>query len=153
LDGRARIRKQATRVADATPNLFNSGFFVLSALDGAPPEAREQAASAIDLRRGGQAASMLVVSDYSFNTDGSKRLNAVLDQEAQRLAEESGLQAGVAGGAAQLNDYGKVTKERIPWVMVAITLATFLVLIVVLRAIPLAAIAVGLNLLTVGVAF
>ncbi|HZO07387.1 MAG TPA: MMPL family transporter, partial [Solirubrobacterales bacterium] len=153
LDGRARIRKQATRVADATPNLFNSGYFVLSALDGAPPAAREQAASAIDLRRGGQAASVLVVSDYSFNTDGSKKLNAVLDSEAQRLAEESGLEAGVAGGAAQLNDYGKVTKERIPWVMVGITLATFLVLVFVLRAIPLAMIAVGLNLLTVGVAF
>src|SRR4029079_5297919 len=59
----------------------------------------------------------------------------------------------VAGGAAQLNDYSKVTRERIPWVIAAITLVTFLVLIVVLRAIPLAAIAVGLNLLTVGVAF
>ncbi len=35
----------------------------------------------------------------------------------------------------------------------AITLVTFLVLIVVLRAVPLAAIAVALNLLTVGVAF
>ena len=35
----------------------------------------------------------------------------------------------------------------------AITIVTFLVLILVLRALPLAAIAVGLNLLTVGVAF
>jgi RND superfamily putative drug exporter len=36
---------------------------------------------------------------------------------------------------------------------VAITLATFLVLVLVLRALPLAALAVGLNLVTVGVAF
>ncbi|HEU4461972.1 MAG TPA: MMPL family transporter, partial [Solirubrobacterales bacterium] len=46
-----------------------------------------------------------------------------------------------------------VTRERIPLVVVAITLATFLVLILILRSIPLAAIAVGLNLATVGVAF
>ena len=34
-----------------------------------------------------------------------------------------------------------------------ITLATFLILVVILRALPLAAIAVGLNLVTVAVAF
>ncbi|HEX6153470.1 MAG TPA: MMPL family transporter, partial [Solirubrobacterales bacterium] len=56
-------------------------------------------------------------------------------------------------GAAQLNDYSRVTRERIPWVIVAITIATFLVLMVVLRALLLAAIAVLLNLLTVAVAF
>jgi len=152
-EGRRQIFRQATRVADATPNLFNSGYFVLSALDGAQPRAREAAAAAIDLRRGGQAASVLVVSDYSFNTPGSVALNATLERKAQRLAEEAGLQTGVAGGAAQLNDYSDVTQARIPWVIVAITLVTFLVLVLVLRAIPLAAIAVGLNLLTVGVAF
>ncbi len=153
IDGKKRINRQARRVADATPNLFNSGFFVLSALDGAPPKQREAAASAIDLKRGGQAASVLVVSDYSFNTPGSIRLNKVLNGEAERLAESSGLRAGVAGGAAQLNDYSQITRERIPWVVAAITFVTFLVLVFVLRAVPLAAIAVGLNLATVAVAF
>ncbi|MBK5218663.1 MAG: MMPL family transporter [Thermoleophilia bacterium] len=153
IEGRARIRHQARRVAAASPNLFNSGYFVLSALDGSPPRAREAAASAIDLRRGGQAASMLVVSDYSFNTPGSIALNKRLDEEAARLADDAGLQTGVAGGAAQLNDYSHVTQARIPLVVAAITLVTFLVLVLVLRAIPLAAIAVGLNLATVAVAF
>ncbi|HWN74021.1 MAG TPA: MMPL family transporter, partial [Solirubrobacterales bacterium] len=68
-------------------------------------------------------------------------------------AEEADLTTGVAGGAAQLNDYSHVTRARFPWVVVAITLATFLVLVVVLRALPLAAIAVALNLITVAVAF
>ena len=153
IEGKARINRQARRFARASPNLFNSGYFVLSALDGAPPGQREAASTAIDLRRGGQAASMLVVSDYSFNTPGSIALNAKLDTEAVRLAEDAGLQTGVAGGAAQLNDYSDITRERIPWVIAAITVVTFLVLVLVLRAIPLAAIAVGLNLATVGVAF
>jgi RND superfamily putative drug exporter len=153
IDGKAQINRQARRVAAATPNLFNSGYFVLSALDGAPPAQRDAAATAIDLRRGGQAASMLVVSDYSFNTPGSIALNETLDDEAAALAEEAGLQTGVAGGAAQLNDYSHVTRARMPVVVAAITIVTFLVLVLVLRAIPLAAIAVALNLATVGVAF
>jgi RND superfamily putative drug exporter len=59
----------------------------------------------------------------------------------------------VAGFPATLNTYSHITRERMPYAIAAITLATFLVLILVLRALPLAAIAVGLNLATVGVAF
>ena len=96
---------------------------------------------------------MLVISDYRFNTPGSIKLNKRLNSDASTLAEESGLETGVAGGAAQLNDYSRVTRERMPWVIIAITIATFLVLMIVLRALLLAAIAVALNLLTVAVAF
>jgi putative drug exporter of the RND superfamily len=151
--GKAKIRHRARRVRVATPGIFNSGYFVLSALDGAPSKAREAAGEVIDLRHGGQAASMLVISDYSFNTPGSIALNRTLDRKAATLGEEAGFSTGVAGGAAQLNDYSRVTRARIPYVIVAIALVTFLVLVVILRALPLAAIAVGLNLLTVGVAF
>ena len=58
--------------------------------------------------------------------------------------------AAVAGGAVLVTKLGGQEAAQL---VAAITLVTFLVLIVVLRAIPLAAIAVGLNLLTVGVAF
>jgi putative drug exporter of the RND superfamily len=153
LEGKHRINRQATKVADSAPGLFNSGYFVLSALDGTPPETRERIGEAIDLRNGGQAATMLVVSDYGFNTPGSIQLNKKLNSDAAQLSEEADLTTGVAGGAAQLNDYSHVTRERIPWIVLAITIATFLVLMIVLRALPLAAIAVGLNLLTVAVAF
>ena len=153
LSGKHRLQRQATRVADSTPGLFNSGFFVLSALDGTPPKQREAVDEAIDLRNGGQAATIRVVTDYSFNTPGSIRLNKKLNKDAAELGENADLVTGVAGGAAQLNDYSRVTRERIPWVVLAITIATFLVLTIVLRALPLAAIAVGLNLATVAVAF
>jgi RND superfamily putative drug exporter len=153
LGGRQRIRRQAGRVARSTPGLFNSGYFVLSALDGTPPETRSRINETIDLQGGGQAATMLVISDYSFNTEGSIRLNEKLNEKAAELAADADLVTGVAGGAAQLNDYNRVTRERIPWVVFAITLATFFVLVIVLRALLLAAIAVLLNLLTVAVAF
>jgi RND superfamily putative drug exporter len=153
IGGQQRIRDQIGRVTKSTPGLFNSGYFVLSALDGTPPTTRQAINETIDLERGGQAATMLVISDYSFNTPGSIKLNKQLNKQAARLASNSGLQTGVAGGAAQLNDYSRVTRERIPWVVLAITITTFLVLMVVLRALLLAAIAVALNLLTVAVAF
>ncbi len=153
LSGKAKIRRQARKVRRETPGVFNSGYFVLSALDGAKPSTREKAGQTIDLEGGGQAASMLVISDYSFNTPGSIRLNKVLNEEAKAFADNVDLRTGVAGGAAQLNDYSHVTRDRMPLVIAAITLVTFLALILILRAIPLAAIAVGLNLLTVGVAF
>ena len=153
LEGKHRINQQASQVADSTPGLFNSGYFVLSALDGTPPAARERISETIDLGNGGQAATMLVVSDYGFNTPGSIRLNEKLNGDAATLSDEANLTTAVAGGAAQLNDYSRVTRQRIPWIVIAITIATFLVLLIILRALPLAAIAVGLNLLTVAVAF
>ena len=79
--------------------------------------------------------------------------------DAAALAEDASavgpgiVEAGVAGGAAQLTDYDAITKERIPWVVIAITLVTLLVMIVIVRAPLLAALAVLLNLATVGVAF
>jgi RND superfamily putative drug exporter len=153
LEGKANIRKQATEVGEKTPGLFNSGYFVLSALDGSPPATREKVGATIDLDKGGQAASMLVISRYEFNSPGSIRLNKELASAAGELAQNATLETGVAGGAAQLNDYSQITRDRIPYIIAIITIVTFLVLVVVLRALPLAAIAVGLNLLTVGVAF
>ncbi|MFT3864842.1 MAG: MMPL family transporter [Solirubrobacterales bacterium] len=153
LEGKSRIRRQAGKVREQTPGLFNSGYFVLSALDGASPAAREKAGTTIDLDHGGQAASMLVISKFEFNSPGSIELNKKLAAAAAELGQNASLETGVAGGAAQLNDYSQITRDRIPWIIAVITLVTFLVLVVVLRALPLAAIAVGLNLLTVGVAF
>jgi RND superfamily putative drug exporter len=153
LAGRARVRRQARKVRREAPGVFNSGYFVLSALDGAKPSTRERASQTIDVENGGQAASMLVISDYTFNTPGSIALNQLLAAEAKAFGQDAELRTGVAGGAAQLNDYSHITRDRMPLVIAAITLVTFLALILILRAIPLAAIAVGLNLLTVGVAF
>ena len=153
LGSKAKVRHQVRRIKRRTPGIFNSGYFVLSALDGTPPRTREAVGSTIDLRHGGQAAAMLVISRYSFNTPGSIALNRKLDDAAAGLGDRTGLSTGVAGGAAQLNDYSRVTRATIPIVVVAITLATFLVLVFVLRAVLLAALAVALNLVTVGVAF
>jgi RND superfamily putative drug exporter len=147
------LERRAERLRRRAPGLFDSGYFVLSALDGAAPPLRDRAAEGIDLEHSGQAATLLVFSRYALNSPGSIAFNEQLNEDAAALGRRLGVTTGVGGGPATLNDYSRVTRERIPLVVAAITIATFLVLILILRSIPLAAIAVGLNLATVGVAF
>ncbi len=151
--GGDRLEQRAARVRRRAPGLFDSGYFVLSALDGAAPPLRARAAEGIDLDGSGQAATLLVFSRFALNSPGSIAFHKRLNADAAALGREAGVTAGVGGGPAVLNDYSRVTRERIPLVVAAITLATFLVLVLILRSLPLAAIAVGLNLATVGVAF
>jgi RND superfamily putative drug exporter len=148
-----KLKRRINRLRRTSPGIFDSGYFVLSALDGTPPGVRERAAGTIDLDNGGQAAALLVISRHTFNSPGSIALNDQLEDDAAALGREANVATGVAGGAATLNTYNRITKERFPLVVAAITIATFLVLIIVLRSLPLAALAVGLNLATVGVAF
>jgi RND superfamily putative drug exporter len=143
--GAEELRRQS-------PGLFDSGYFVLSALDGAPAEGREAAGEAISIDGGGQAARMLVVSTHAFNTEGSREVGARLEAAARRLAATSGLETGVTGGAATLNTYGEATEARLPLVIGAFILFTLLALIVVLRAPLLALLTVCLNLASVAAA-
>jgi putative drug exporter of the RND superfamily len=151
--GAGALNHQVGRLRHRSPGLFDSGYFVLSAIDGAPAAERRSAASAIDLNGGGQAAAILVIPRYTFNSPGSVALYERLQRDAAGLAGAAHVDAGVAGGAAQLTDYNRVTRASIPIVVAAITFVTFLVMVVVLRALLLAALAVALNLATVGVAF
>jgi RND superfamily putative drug exporter len=148
-----RLERRVGRLRRSSPGIFDSGYFVLSALDGAPGERRERAAQVVAVEDGGQAAQMVVIPRYTFNTDGSRALNERLKEDADGLAAASGATTGVTGGAAELIDYTDVISERIPLMVGVITLATFLILVVILRALLLAAIAVVLNLVTVAVAF
>src|SRR6185312_14030710 len=134
-----RLSRGRQRLLRSSPHLFDSGYVVLSALDGAPPEARQQAGGVVDLEHGGQAATMLVFSRFDLNSPGSIALNATLDRDAAAIGRATDADAGVAGGPATLDTYSRVARERIPLVVAAISLVTFLVLILVLRALPLAA--------------
>ncbi len=148
----APLHRGVERLKRSSPGLFDSGYFVLSALEGASSRRRALAGEAVSVEHGGQAARMLVISDYGLNTDGSREVGARLKQDARAISARSGLTTGVAGGAAVLNDYGSVTRSRIPLVVGAVVIACFLMLILILRAPLLAAIAVVLNLASVAAA-
>jgi RND superfamily putative drug exporter len=149
----ATLTTNRRRLRHQSPGLFDSGYFVLSALQGAPAEQRRQAASTVDLNHGGQAALIVAIPKYGFNTAGSTALDNTLQHAAAGLARDAHVNTALAGGAAQLTDYAQQTRARIPLVIAVISLITFLALILILRALPLAAIAVALNLVTVAAAF
>jgi putative drug exporter of the RND superfamily len=142
----------ARQLQRQSPHLFDSGYFVLSALDGAPVQDRAAAGEAISVGTGGQAARMLIVSTHPFNTEGSRQTGERLLADAGRIGQEGNLRTGLTGGAATLNTYGAATKERLPLVLGAFVLFTLLALVFILRAPLLALLAVGLNLATVAAA-
>jgi RND superfamily putative drug exporter len=142
----------ARRLREQSPHLFESGYFVLSALDGADSRHRAEAAEAVSVAGGGQAARMLIVSTHPFNSDGSRRTGERLLADADRLAAEGDLRTGLTGGAATVNTYGEATRERLPLVIGAFVLLTLLALVFILRAPLLAILVVGLNLASVAAA-
>ncbi len=148
-----RFARRVGRLRRTSPGIFDSGYFVLSALQGAPGEERERISQIVDLAHGGQAAQIVVIPRYTFNTPGSEALNDRLKRAAAGLSDSAGARTGVTGGAAELSDYTGEISSRIGLMIAVITIVTFLILVVVLRALLLSAIAVALNLVTVAVAF
>jgi RND superfamily putative drug exporter len=142
----------ASQLQRDSPHLFDSGYFVLSALDGAPPQLRAAAGEAVSVGSGGQAARMLIVSTHPFNTEGSREVGKRLLDDAEQIGQAGNLSTGLTGGAATLNTYGAATKERLPLVIGAFVLFTLLALVFILRAPLLALLAVCLNLATVAAA-
>ena len=137
----------------SSPGLFDSGYFVLSALDGAPPRQRASPARRSASTGGGQAARMLVVSDFAFNSAGSRRVG-------ERLAGRRGA-AGRGGRPGDRRHRRRRHPQRLrrsdrsaPALRrsASIVLITFLILVVFLRAPLLAALAVCLNLASVAAA-
>jgi RND superfamily putative drug exporter len=147
------VARQRRRLLASSPHIFDSGDFVLSALDGSPPRTRSLLAQTIDLDGSGQGAAILVVSRDDLGTSASEGLYHRLGHLAGDFSRKTGLETGIAGGPAQIGDYNHITRTRVPLVIAAMTLVTFLALILILRAVILAALATLLNLLTVGVAF
>jgi putative drug exporter of the RND superfamily len=148
-----RFDRRVDRLRRSSPGIFDSGYFVLSALQGAPAKERERVGEIVDLENGGQATQMIVIPRYTFNTPGSIALHERLKEDADELAARADVATGVTGSAAQLIDYTTGIEDRIPLLVAVISIATFLIMVLILRAIPLAAIAVALNLATVAVAF
>jgi putative drug exporter of the RND superfamily len=153
LAGSARsLSREQAALERMFPGIFDSGYLVLSALDGARYPRRSLAGQVVNIADGGQAARMLVVPSAGLNSAGSRDVQELLVSASDDFGRGANLQTGLAGGAAVLNDYGAETKARLPLVIGSVVLVTFLMLVVILRAPLLAALTVGLNLVSVGAA-
>lgn len=143
----------SSRQRRASPGLFDSGYFVLAGIDGSGSRRREQAQFGVNVEDGGEAGRILIVPESGPNEDATHELRDQLARRAQKLGFEIDAEAAVGGPAAQLAEYDEVTSERLLYLIVALAIVSYLVLLPVFRSLLLPAIAVLLNLLSVAAAF
>lgn len=141
------------RIDTQSPGAIDSGYLLLTALDGTPPRTREQIGQIVNVDRGGQAARILVVPKAAPSTPSTERLGHHLQEQLPALARASGTDVEVGEGAQSLADYTAATRSRLPWLMLALSVVATLTLVLVVRSLVLPPIAVALTLLTVGAAF
>jgi RND superfamily putative drug exporter len=136
-----------------SPNLFESGFLPVAAVSGSRLIDRQRSQLLLDTRHGGSVGSIQVLPNVPTNDPRTDRLVRRIRDAVGDFRKASGLEAATGGAAAQLVDYKSVTQTRIPLLVIAICLVTYLMLIPILRSLLLPAIAVVLNLITVGMGF
>ncbi len=137
--------------ADA-PNALDSGYLVLTALDGTVSPMREQVAQLVNVDGGGQAARIMVVASSPPGSPATAALSSRLRHSLPALAAATGGDVEIGQGAQYLLDYKNANTARVPWLVLALAIVAILTLIVVLRALLLPLIAVALNLATIAVA-
>jgi putative drug exporter of the RND superfamily len=136
-----------------SPGFFRSGYLVVAGLDGARPAERDAIAGLVDTANGGRKGRILVMPDVPTNDPRQDRIVDEVRALTHRFQRTTGIQAPVGGTAPELTDFARVNRTRVPLLILAICLVTYLALIPILRSVVLPAIAVALNLLTVSAAF
>src|ERR1035437_755596 len=136
-----------------SPGIFNSGYFVLAAVEGATPSNRNAATFTINLLRGGTAGQIVVVSKYASNDPRAEALGTRLASLGGTFAKANKVQIAVGGPAGNLGDLTSVTRSRFWLEVVVITLAIMLVLGLALRAVLLTVVATVFSLLVVASTF
>ena len=135
-----------------SPHLFDSGYFVLAALEGAPTERTEQATFAVNVYGGGLAGRITVVPREAIGTPGAEAVGDRLETASAAFAKRTGLVTAVGGPGAQLAQYQSEI-DHVPLVLVALSVIALVVLVAALRALALPLVAVLLNLLTAAAVF
>ena len=142
-----------TQLNEQSPGLFNSGYFMLAAVQGAQPANRNAATFAVNVSRGGNAGQIVVISRYASTDQRSVALGNRLTRAATTFAAANHLQAAVGGPMGSLSDYQQSAQTRLPLVILGVALGLMLFLGLVLRAVVLPIAAVLFNLLATAAAF
>ncbi|HEU4944019.1 MAG TPA: MMPL family transporter [Solirubrobacterales bacterium] len=137
----------------SSPGLFDSSYFVLAALDGSSPKRRQQLSALINVDRGGTNARMLVIPRDDPGTARAHALAENLEAEAAELSRKTGTEAVVGGIGPATMAVNDEFREQAPFLRIALSLISLIILIPLLRSLVLPIITVGINLLTVSASF
>lgn len=145
--------KDLEQLQAQAPGLFDSGYFVLAAIDGATAGNRNQASFAVNLDRGGTAGQIVVIAKQPPSDPATQALGDDLSDMAADFGDRNRLDTAVGGPAGQLGDFRDDIGDRIWPVVIIIAAAIALLLMVLLRAVVLPLVAVAFDLLTAAATF
>jgi RND superfamily putative drug exporter len=151
--GQIPSTKDLETLMKQSPGMFSSGYFVLSAVEGALPSDRNAATFTINLLNGGNAGQILVVSKYKDSDPRTVALGNHLVSLSQSYAKRNNAQVAVGGPAGNRGDMTTLTKDRIPLVIVGIALSLMLILALALRAVVLPVVTTAFSLLVTASTF
>jgi RND superfamily putative drug exporter len=145
--------KDLEKLQAQSPGLFNSGYFVLAAVQGAPPATRNQASFLVDLNNGGDAGMITVISKYASEDPRSVALGEDLTEHLDGFANANDLQGAMGGQAGSLGDFRSSAAGSIWAVVIGVSVVVTLLLILLLRTVVLPVVAVAFDLLTAAATF
>ena len=151
--GQIPSTKALKQLERESPGMFNSGYFVLSAVAGATPSQRNAATFTINLLRGGTAGQIMVVSKYKASDPRTVALGTYLASLGRQFGARHNAEVAVGGPAGGLEDMTTLTKSRVPLDIIAIAFAMVLVLGIATRAVLLPIVATLFSLLVAAASF
>jgi len=148
--------RRSARAIDGFPQLRGeraAGHLLLAGAQSASAARRSQLQYVLDLDGPGQGARIFVFPRVFPATDAGAHLYDRLVRQTAAFGVAQGVEAGVGGPAARFTDFQRVVSAFIPRLIFVLSLLTFLLLVVILRALLVPAIAIALNLAIVAATF
>lgn len=146
-------QSQLALLRQRSPGLFHSGYFVLAALDGSPPEQRSKIGALVSIDHGGADARVLVIPKDEPSTEAARETTKRLEADAEDLARRTGARVLVGGvGPVNMDINDEFRGEAGP-MRLAMALVGLLILIPLLRSLVIPLLAVIINLLTISASF
>ncbi len=144
--------RELDQVLRESPFVFQEPYLIVAALQGTRPVQRTTSETVVDSSTGGNVGQIVILPNVPTNSPQQDQVVSNIRALTSQLARQSHFSAAVGGSAAELVDYKNSMNDRVPLVIIALALITYLMLVPILRSVVLPAIAVILNLLTVTVA-
>ena len=141
------------RLQTQSPGLFDSGYFVLAAVAGAPASSRNQAASVVNLEGGGTAGMIMVVPARSATTPEARELGEDLVAMSATFGRATATEVAVGGNGGAFGDFTSEGTAKIWPVVIGEAVVILLLLVVMLRTVVLPVVAVAFDLLTAAATF
>jgi X-X-X-Leu-X-X-Gly heptad repeat protein len=151
--GQLPSAKDLQLLQQQSPHLFNSGYFLLAAIAGAPAASSNAATFTVNTSQGGNAGQIVIIPKYGSSAQKTAALGTYLARLGRTFAAKNHLQVAVGGPAGSLADYTSATNARLPWVIAALAVLLALTLGIALRAVALPIVAILFDLLTAAATF